>query len=79
MGLQTSIDLNYSEKIWPDRAEAFETIRKYLATKPLVKLSDDDCFRLFNETKSDDFIINYFSQLGAKSICLTKGKNGVVL
>ncbi|GIZ07324.1 carbohydrate kinase family protein [Flavobacterium sp. UMI-01] len=79
LGLQTSIDLNYSDKIWPDRKEAMETIKEYMATKPLVKLSDDDCFRLFNETKSDDYILNFFSQLGAKTICLTKGKNGVVL
>lgn len=79
MGLQTSIDLNYSEKIWPNRTEALETIQEYLATNPLVKLSDDDCFRLFNESKNDEYIIDYFSQLGAKSICLTKGKNGVVL
>lgn len=79
LGLQTSIDLNYSEKIWPNRAEAKEVIKEYLSTNPLVKLSDDDCFRLFNETKSDDYIFDYFHQLGASTICLTKGKEGVVL
>ncbi|WP_026712604.1 carbohydrate kinase family protein [Flavobacterium daejeonense] len=77
LGLQTSIDLNFSEKIWPDRKEAIEVIAAYLGTKPLVKLSDDDCFRLFNETKSDEEIIEYFRNLGASAICLTKGKNGV--
>ncbi|MFA9186982.1 carbohydrate kinase family protein [Flavobacterium sp. FBOR7N2.3] len=79
LGLQTSIDLNYSEKIWPNRAEAKEVLAEYLATNPLVKLSDDDCFRLFNETKADDYIFDYFHKLGAATICLTKGKNGVVL
>ncbi|MEL1239594.1 carbohydrate kinase family protein [Flavobacterium flavipallidum] len=77
LGLQTSIDLNFSEKIWPDRNEATEVIAAYLATKPLVKLSDDDCFRLFNQIKSDEEIIEYFKILGASAICLTKGKNGV--
>ena len=79
LGLQTSIDLNYSDKIWPNREEAMEVIKEYLATKPLVKLSDDDCFRLFSETKSDEYIIDFFQQLGASTICLTKGKDGVVL
>lgn len=79
LGLQTSIDLNYSDKIWPNRDEAMEVIKEYLATKPLIKLSDDDCFRLFNETKSDDYILTFFSELGASTICLTKGKEGVVL
>ncbi|OYX86280.1 MAG: carbohydrate kinase [Flavobacteriales bacterium 32-34-25] len=79
LGLQTSIDLNFSEKIWPNRAEAKAVIKEYLSTNPLVKLSDDDCFRLFEETKSDDYIFDYFHQLGASTICLTKGKEGVVL
>ncbi|WP_269234653.1 carbohydrate kinase family protein [Flavobacterium flavigenum] len=79
LGLQTSIDLNFSEKIWPDRKEAKAVIAEYLSTNPIVKLSDDDCFRLFDETKSDDYIFDYFHQLGASTICLTKGKDGVIL
>jgi len=34
---------------------------------------------LFDEEKSDAFIFNYFHELGASTICLTKGKNGVVV
>lgn len=79
LGLQTSIDINFSEKIWPNREEAKLVLKEYLSTNPLVKLSDDDCFRLFDEVKSEDFIFDYFHQLGAKTICLTKGKEGVVL
>nr|WP_315244573.1 PfkB family carbohydrate kinase [uncultured Flavobacterium sp.] len=79
LGLQTSIDLNYSDKIWPERAEAREVIKEYLSTNPLMKLSDDDCFRWFNEIKSDDYIFDYFQKQGASTICLTKGKNGVVI
>ena len=79
LGLQTSIDINFSEKIWPNREEAKLVLKEYLSTNPLVKLSDDDCYRLFGEEKNEDFIFNYFHQLGAKTICLTKGKEGVVL
>lgn len=79
LGIQTSIDFNYSEKIWPNRAEAKNVLAQYLATNPIIKLSDDDCFRLFEETKTDSYIFDYFHQLGATTICLTKGKNGVVL
>lgn len=79
LGLQTSIDINFSEKIWPNREEAKLVLKEYLSTNPLVKLSDDDCFRLFDEVKSEAYIFDYFHQLGAKTICLTKGKDGVVI
>jgi fructokinase len=79
MGLQTSIDLNYSDRIWPNRDEAKQVISGYLSTNPLVKLSEDDCYRLFGEHKTEAFIFDYFHHLGASTICLTKGKDGVVL
>lgn len=79
LGLQLSIDINFSEKIWENRKEAFATLEDYLALDPLVKLSDDDCFRLFEETKTDEFIFDYFHNLGVSTVCLTKGKGGVKL
>ena len=79
LGLQLSIDINFSERIWPNRQEAKEVIKQYLSNDPLVKLSEDDCYRLFAEVKSEDYIFEYFHALGAATICLTKGKNGVVV
>lgn len=79
LGLKLSIDINFSERIWPDREEAKQVIKEYLSNDPLVKLSEDDCYRLFAEVKSEDYIFDYFHNLGASTICLTKGKNGVVL
>ena len=79
LGLLTSIDINFSERIWPDREEAKVVLKEYLSTNPLVKLSEDDCYRLFAESKTEDFIFEYFHGLGASTICLTKGKDGVVL
>lgn len=79
LGVQTSIDINFSERIWPNREEAKKVLREYLSTNPLVKLSEDDCYRLFAEAKTEDYIFDYFHELGASTICLTKGKDGVVL
>lgn len=79
LGLQLSIDINFSERIWPNREEAKQVLAEYVSLNPLVKLSEDDCYRLFAEVKTEDFIFDYFHKLGASRICLTKGKNGVVL
>lgn len=79
LGLQLSIDINYSDKIWPDREEAHQVLKEYLLNDPLVKVSEDDCFRLFGEIKSEVFIFDYFHGLGITTVCLTKGKNGVQL
>mgnify|MGYP001508120581 CR=1 FL=1 len=79
LGLQTSIDINFSERIWPDREEAKQVLRDYLSTNPLVKLSEDDCYRLFAASKTEDYIFDYFHELVASTICLTKGKAAVVL
>ncbi|WP_264565586.1 carbohydrate kinase family protein [Flavobacterium sp. N3904] len=79
LGLQTSIDINFSERIWPNREEAKLVLKEYLSTNPFVKLSEDDCYRLFAEAKSEEFIFDYFHGLGASTICLTKGKDGVIL
>ena len=79
LGLKLSIDINFSEKIWPDREEAKLILKEYLANDPLVKLSEDDCYRLFAETKSEEYIFDYFHGLGVTTICLTKGKKGVVV
>jgi fructokinase len=79
LGLKLSIDINFSEKIWPDREEAKAILKEYLSNDPLVKLSEDDCYRLFTEHKTEDYIFDYFHALGATTICLTKGKKGVVI
>lgn len=50
-----------------------------MSTNPLVEWSEDDCYRLFAEVKTEDYIFEYFHGLGASAICLTKGKDGVVL
>lgn len=79
LGVKTSIDINYSNKIWPNTTEALTVIKVYLSTNPLVKVSEDDCYRLFGETKTDSYIFDHFHTLGASTVCLTKGGKGVTL
>lgn len=79
LGLQLSIDLNFSDKIWPNREEAKVVIKDYLSYDPLLKLSLDDCYRYFDSHKTDEEIFEYFHSLGATTICLTKGKDGVTV
>jgi len=79
LGLQMSIDINYSEKIWPNRYEAHQVLKDYLSNDPLVKVSEDDCQRIFGTIKTEAEIFDYFHKQGVSTVCLTKGKNGVTL
>lgn len=79
-GVQASIDANYAQKIWPDRAEALAVISKYLSYGALAKFSEVDYERLFQEPLVDPVaggrrILN----LGAKLVCLTLGDQGVYI
>jgi fructokinase len=79
-GAQLSIDLNYAPEVWPNRAEAIQIVDRYLQQGPLVKLSDDDCQRLFGKQfASDEALLSYLHAAGAQWICLTKGAKGCVV
>jgi fructokinase len=77
--VQLSIDVNYSEKIWPDRAQAMEAIARYCKHGPLVKISQDDVERLLGPGLSHTEVFTYLHGLGAKTICFTLGKDGAKL
>ncbi len=79
LGCKLSIDINYSEKIWSDKANALEIIQKYCSYNPLVKISEDDIARLFGAETSHDQVFDFFHKLGVDIVCLTLGKNGVKL
>ena len=78
-GCQLSIDINYSEKIWPDTEEAKRTITEYCSLNPIVKVSQDDVDRLFGNGMNHDQIFEYLHNLGADIVCLTLGKKGAKL
>ncbi len=79
LGCRLSIDINYSEKIWSDKQNALEIIKKYCSYNPLVKISEDDVERLFGKHTLHDEIFTFFHELGVDIVCLTLGKNGVKL
>jgi len=74
-GCQLSIDLNYAQKIWGNTA-VLPVLKAYCQYQPFVKLSDDDAFRIFGKNLSNQEVFDFFIGLGAKLICLTKGKEG---
>lgn len=79
LGCKLSIDINYSEKIWQDKENALQIIEEYCSYNPLVKISEDDVVRLFDDTVSHEEIFHFFHNLGVDIVCLTLGKNGVKL
>lgn len=77
LGLKLSLDVNFSQKIWHSRETAISVIKSYCQYNPLIKISSDDCERLFGESVSKQEMFNFFHNLGVDFVCLTKGKNGV--
>ena len=76
-GGQLSIDLNYAQKIWNDRAEAQDIVKTYCSYNAIIKVSDVDWGRLypdlpFEETK----VAEHFLRLGASEVCVTLGEKG---
>jgi len=79
-GCQLSIDINYSPVIWPDRLRAMECLKDYCQYDPLVKISEDDMERLFDEKLTHEEIFTFFHEhLKISTVCLTLGKKGVKL
>ena len=74
-----SIDYNYSSKIWSSKTKALEVIKTYCKFNPLVKISEDDMFRLFDAHLPHEEIFNFFHEEGVDTVCLTLGSKGVKL
>lgn len=79
LGCQLSIDINYSEKIWPNTEAAKKAIMAYCSLEPMVKVSQDDVDRLFGKGMSHEEVFNHLHVLGAKMVCFTLGKEGAKL
>ena len=79
LGCKLSIDFNYSNKIWDCEIEALRVIKAYCKFNPLVKISEDDMFRLFRENRTHQEIFDFFHAEGVDTVCLTLGSKGVKL
>jgi fructokinase len=80
LGCVLSIDINYSPRVWPDRRKAMGAIKKYCQYNPLIKISEDDMERLFDQRLTHDEIFTFFhDHLKVDLVCLTMGSEGVTL
>ena len=76
-GVQLSIDVNYAEKIWPDRTEAQAIVKQYCSYGAIVKVSDVDWSRLYPSIAFDKVkVAEHFLNLGATEVCVTMGEEG---
>jgi sugar/nucleoside kinase (ribokinase family) len=77
LGCQLSIDANYAQKIWNNQEEAQKTVAHYCSLNALVKVSEVDWERLYNEPLTDyKTAAEHFLTLGAKEVCVTLGGDG---
>lgn len=79
LGCKLSIDVNYAKKLWNSQEEALTVIKAYCKFNPLVKISEDDMLRLFEQKLPHDDIFNFFHDQGVDTVCLTLGSQGVKL
>jgi sugar/nucleoside kinase (ribokinase family) len=79
LGCVLSADLNYAEKVWPNRKEAYAVIKAYLSLGALIKLSEDDAERFYGEKVTHQQIFKDFHSWGADLICYTMGGKGSVV
>ena len=76
-GCQLSLDANYAEKIWPERREAQRLVSELCRLGALVKVSDVDWGRLYeDESPKPDTVIDHFLKMGASEVCFTLGAEG---
>lgn len=77
LGKWTSFDPNYSQSFWPDRDEALEVIREFVACTTFCKPSLDDCERLLGKCSQAEYL-ETLHRWGAENVLLTRGKGGAV-
>lgn len=74
-GCLVSIDVNYSNKIFPDRAEAKKAVSEICRFKALVKISDTDWNNLYDDSNpSPEAVIEHFLKIGASQVCFVSDK-----
>jgi len=65
-----SLDLNFSEKVFPDHNEAKKAVSEICRFKSLISLSEADWKRLYEEkTSAPEAVIEHFMKIGAAEVC----------
>ena len=76
-GCTLSMDVNYAPSVWGDRETAQRLVAAYCRHGALVKASDDDVARLFDEEGiPPPESVRRFHEWGARLVCLTLGAEG---
>jgi sugar/nucleoside kinase (ribokinase family) len=77
LGCKPSIDCNYAQKIWQNRAEARRIVAAYVSNGAFVKVSEVDWERLYGSKLTDaEQAAQHFLNLGAHDVCVTLGGDG---
>lgn len=78
-----SFDPNYSPRIWPDKAEAWEIIAQLMPYVTIVKPSAEDARRLFDpnleEDELEELALRDFHDLGADVVVFTRSGSRVTV
>ena len=81
-GATLSLDANYAPGVWPDRPRAQAVVRQWCGYGALVKVSEDDWQRLYEEPLALDTAAARGARLldaGARAVCMTFGGEGAAL
>jgi fructokinase len=76
-GKITSFDPNYSDKFWPDRKDAMETLGKFCEVTKFMKPSADDCERIFGKASEEEWLKRWHD-MGVENIMFTRGEHGAI-
>ena len=74
-----SFDPNYSQRIWPHHKEARSVIEEMYQYVDITKPSLDDAGRIFGREFEAEQYIEMFHALGAKTVVLTLGEDGLLV
>ena len=78
-GAALSIDANYAEKVWPDRSRAQKIVKQYAGYGALVKVSEVDWERLYQQEltlENAQERVGFLVDAGARLVCCTFGGDG---
>lgn len=78
-GKLVSLDPNYHPEVWPNLFEARAVLGELYPLVDLTKPSLDDAERLFGPGHTPEQYVDMFSTLGARTIVLTMGAQGILL
>jgi sugar/nucleoside kinase (ribokinase family) len=78
-GKIVSLDPNYSARIWPHHKEARHVLKEMYQYVTITKPSLDDAGRIFSREYGPEQYIEMFHEMGAETVILTMGKEGVLI